>query len=51
MTATLTLAVLNAIVAALNVRAFIESRRASDLWAAVAWAGSTVYWLLRGSIS
>lgn len=42
------LAALNAIVAALNAKAYHETHRASDLWATVAWVGSMLYWMIRG---
>lgn len=42
------LAALNAIVAALNAKAYAETHRASDLWATVAWLGSMGYWMIRG---
>lgn len=39
--------VANGMVAWLNLAAFHTSREARDFVAAVAWAGSTAWWLLR----
>lgn len=43
--ARLSLACANVAVAALNARAYWETRDARDLWSAIAWAGSTTFWL------
>lgn len=47
----LTLGIANAIVAALNIAAFTNSRDARDAVAGVAWVGSMAYWLWRASLS
>ena len=41
------LSVANGIVAVLNARAYGRTAETRDLAAAVAWAGSTAYWLVR----
>lgn len=40
----------NAIVAALNVSAYLDTGERRDLAAAAAWMGSTAYWLFRLAI-
>ena len=45
------LAIANAIVATLNLNAYRCSRETRDLLAAVAWFGSTLYWMLRGNVA
>lgn len=46
-----TLAALNAVVAYLNARAYGRTGELRDLWAAVAWLGSTAYWLVRAAVA
>jgi hypothetical protein len=45
MTWRLALAAANAIVATLNWRAYASSMKPVDLWAAIAWTGSTSFWI------
>lgn len=40
----------NAVVAALNVLAFIDSGDRRDMTAAIAWLGSMAYWFWRASL-
>ena len=44
------LAAANATVALLNARAYIFSRDERDLWAFVAWTGSTAVWMLQAMV-
>lgn len=39
------LATANAIVAALNLLAYSKSKEARDLFATIAWMGSTTFWI------
>lgn len=47
--AAVTLALLNAIVAVLNVMSLAVTNSATDFFATVAWVGSALYWLVRSN--
>lgn len=46
----MTLAMLNGAVAVMNACAYLTSRDARDAVSAIAWAGSTAYWLYRVAV-